>query len=179
MRIRHRGVPTLRGVGDRKCAFEGCNALEFRTTGYCLRHRRGLPDEEILLITRKPNESGKKGILENIGRTEIWWIPIIPLLTFPAFGFDLWYIEQSDVYGTEIPFLYTLAFILSFPSRAFLLFSPILLPIYAVYLVRINRRRKENGEWSLIIAMFHILSFIAPIICLLVFWMLASALGGA
>ena len=26
-------------MGDRKCAFEGCNALEFRTSGYCLGHK--------------------------------------------------------------------------------------------------------------------------------------------
>jgi hypothetical protein len=25
-------------MGERKCAIDGCNALEFRTTGYCLRH---------------------------------------------------------------------------------------------------------------------------------------------
>ena len=166
-------------MGERKCAFEGCNALEFRTSGYCLRHRGGLPDEKIHLIARKSQETGKKGIFDIIGRTEIWWIPIIPLLTFPAFGFDLWYIEQTEVYGTDLSFLYALAFIISFPSRIFLLCSPILLPIYAVYLVRINRQRKENGGLSPFLAMFHILSFIAPILCLLVFWMLASALGGA
>jgi hypothetical protein len=28
-------------VGDRKCAFDCCNALEFRTSGYCLRHKDG------------------------------------------------------------------------------------------------------------------------------------------
>ena len=122
-------------------------------------------------ITSTPEKTSQKPI------TEIWWIPIIPLLTFPAFGFDLWYIEQTEVYGTDLSFLYTLAFILSFPSRIFLLCSPILLPIYAVYLVRINRQRKENGEWNLFIAVFHILSFIAPILCLLVFWMLAGAMG--
>ena len=108
-------------MGDRNCAFEGCNALEFRTSGYCLRHRGGLPDEKTHPITRKPKETGKKDIFEIIGRTEIWWIPIIPLLTFPAFGFDLWYIEQTEVYGTDLSFLYTLAFILTFPSRIFLL----------------------------------------------------------
>ncbi len=32
-------TPILAGMGDRKCAFEGCNALEFRTSGYCLRHK--------------------------------------------------------------------------------------------------------------------------------------------
>ena len=164
-------------MGDRNCAFEGCNALEFRTSGYCLRHRGGLPDEKIPLISDERKKNGQKNIFEIIGRTEIWWIPIIPLMTFPAFGFDLWFIEQNEVYGNDLSFLYTLVFILSFPSRTFLLCSPISLPIYAVYLVRINRRRKENGERNLFIAMFHILSLIAPILCLLVFWMLVGALG--
>ena len=36
---------TVRGMGERKCAFEGCNALEFRTSGYCLRHKNGTPLE--------------------------------------------------------------------------------------------------------------------------------------
>jgi len=26
-------------VGERKCAYEGCNALEFRASGFCLRHK--------------------------------------------------------------------------------------------------------------------------------------------
>ena len=30
-------------MGERKCAFEGCNALEFRTSGYCLRHKEEAP----------------------------------------------------------------------------------------------------------------------------------------
>ena len=30
-------------MGQRKCAFEGCNALEFRTSGYCLRHKEEAP----------------------------------------------------------------------------------------------------------------------------------------
>ena len=167
----------MEGVGNRNCAFEGCNAPEFRTSGYCLRHRGSSPDEEGHLITRKSQETGKENISQIIGRTEIWWIPIIPLLTFPFFGYDLWYIEQTEVKGIDLSLLYTLAFILSFPIAILGLFSPILLPIYAVYLVRINRHRKENGEWSFFLAMFHILSFIAPILVLLVFWMLAGAVG--
>jgi len=39
-------------VGERKCAFEGCNALEFRTTGYCLRHKDGSPDDRAIPITK-------------------------------------------------------------------------------------------------------------------------------
>ena len=47
-------------MGERKCAFEGCNALEFRTSGYCLRHKeeatRGgtgkddVPPESVILF---------------------------------------------------------------------------------------------------------------------------------
>lgn len=33
-------------MGERKCAYEGCNALEFRTSGYCLRHKNGNPSEK-------------------------------------------------------------------------------------------------------------------------------------
>ena len=32
-------------MGERKCAFDGCNALEFRTSGYCLRHKGSLVSE--------------------------------------------------------------------------------------------------------------------------------------
>ena len=39
-------------MGERKCAFEGCNALEFRTTGYCLRHKDGNPSEQAIPIPR-------------------------------------------------------------------------------------------------------------------------------
>tara|TARA_X000001036_G_scaffold425616_1_gene452009 strand:+ start:53 stop:388 length:336 start_codon:yes stop_codon:yes gene_type:complete len=39
-------------VGERKCAFEGCNALEFRTTGYCLRHKDANPDKKAIPIPK-------------------------------------------------------------------------------------------------------------------------------
>ena len=39
-------------MGERKCAFEACNALELRTTGYCLRHKDGNPDERAIPITK-------------------------------------------------------------------------------------------------------------------------------
>ena len=116
--------------------------------------------------------------------TEIWWIPLISLASFPLFFFALSFTGLiaefeilGDAYSAEIAdFLLVLTF-----SACFLLSlcSPILLPIYAVYLVRIRRQRIENGEWNLFIAMFHILSFISPMLVILVFWSLASALGGA
>ena len=169
----------MTAVGERKCGFDGCNALEFRTSGYCLRHKGGTSDEKIPVILGKPGVSGVKPLFDNIGRTEIWWIPIIPLLTFPLFAFDAWYIEQTDGYDADPSFLYDLVYYLSLPFVILILFSPILLPIYAVYLVRIRRQRIGKGEWSLFIAMFHILSFTAPLLVLLVLWVLASALGGA
>ena len=46
-------------MGDRKCAFEGCNALEFRTTGYCLRHKGGMPDVNV--IAPREKDSRKSG----------------------------------------------------------------------------------------------------------------------
>ena len=30
-------------MGERNCAFDGCNALEFRSSGYCLRHKDDHP----------------------------------------------------------------------------------------------------------------------------------------
>ena len=51
-------------MGDRKCDFDGCNALEFRTSGYCLRHKDGRA--EIKLDIRKPGtrELSGKGLFD-------------------------------------------------------------------------------------------------------------------
>ena len=38
-------------MGERKCAYEGCNALEFRTSGYCLRHKDGNPQDKTPAIS--------------------------------------------------------------------------------------------------------------------------------
>ena len=35
-------------MGERNCAYEGCNALEFRTSGFCLRHKNENPVEKKL-----------------------------------------------------------------------------------------------------------------------------------
>ena len=36
-------------MGERKCAYEGCKALEFRTSGFCLRHKE--PNNEIKKVS--------------------------------------------------------------------------------------------------------------------------------
>jgi len=164
-------------VGDRNCSFEGCNALEFRTSGYCLRHRGGLPDEKTHLIARKSTETGKKAIFAIIGRTEIWWIPIIPLVYPPIILLAFSHILEVELSDAAPHFLYELLYLFLTPIIILVFLSPIILPFYAVYLVRINRRRKENGTSNLFLTMFHILSFVPPLFVFLLFWVWASAQG--
>ena len=164
-------------MGDRNCAFVGCNALEFRTSGYCLRHRGGLPDEKIHLTTRKPKETGKKDIFEIIGRTEIWWIPIIPLVYPPILLLAFPHIADVELGDAAPYFLYELVylFVWLFVKPVFL--TPVILPVYVLYLVRINRRRRENGASNILLTMFHIISIAPTAIGFLLFWVWASAQG--
>ena len=118
-----------------------------------------------------------KPILGNIGRTELWWIPLIPLASLPLFRFALGYVEQIEVYNSDPSLLYDLVFIFSLPFAILALLSPILLPVYAVYLVRITRQRIEDGKWNLFLTIFHLLSFIFPLLVFLVFWLLAASSG--
>ena len=41
-------------MGDRKCAFEECNALEFRNSEYCLRHTDITEDDTISDYSNSP-----------------------------------------------------------------------------------------------------------------------------
>ena len=56
------------GVGDRKCGFDGCNALEFRTSGYCLRHKDGRA--EILPVINRSGirEPSGKGLFDIVSK---------------------------------------------------------------------------------------------------------------
>ena len=103
-----------------------------------------------------------KPILANIGRTEFWWLPLIPLASLPLFRFALGYVEQIVVYDADPSFLYYLVFIFSIPFAILALLSPILLPIYAVYLVRLTWQRFKDGTLTLSVSLLHILSFIVP-----------------
>ena len=103
-----------------------------------------------------------KPILANIGRTEFWWLPLIPLASLPLFRFALGYVEQIEVYDADPSFLYDLVFIFSIPFAILALLSPILLPIYAVYLVRLTWQRFKDGTLTSSVSILHILSFIVP-----------------
>ena len=132
-------------VGERKCAFEGCNALEFRATGYCLRHKGGLPEEKIA-YSGTPDEDGQEIIPDPllIPKIALGYVPfVIFLLLLTSLG--------SDAFAGYYLFIY---------SGMCLVF---LLPLYAVYLVRLTWQRYKDGTLTLYVFIFHILSFIVPL----------------
>jgi hypothetical protein len=49
-------------MGSRKCAFENCNALEFRNSEYCLRHKDGLQEDKEKKNTPKKRHEGNPDI---------------------------------------------------------------------------------------------------------------------
>ena len=140
------GAPVLIVMGDRKCEFDGCNALEFRTSRYCLRHRGGLPYEKTRYFEEPQNTGPEPATMDD---------PL--LIPKIALGY--------------VPFVWLLLLITSFGSDAFagysiLIFSGtclvFLLPLYAVYLVRLTWQRFKDGTLTLSVSIFHILSFIVP-----------------
>ncbi len=156
----HRGPPILTGVGDRKCEFDGCNALEFRTSGFCLRHKGGSPDEENPVITGTHEKNSRKAV------TEDWRIHFFALGYVP---FAILLVEFD--YRTDEEFgLWRLVSLMN-------LFLFFLLPIYADYLVRINRQRKENGTRKLALTIFYLFLFIVPLLWLLLMLILSMLVG--
>ena len=75
-------------MGERKCAFEGCNALEFRTSGYCLRHKEEAPlggigkDEASGERDSVPRIHGKSARM-GVGRRFLRW-PHIAVFADPS-----------------------------------------------------------------------------------------------
>tara|TARA_B100000927_G_scaffold93364_1_gene75379 strand:- start:731 stop:1141 length:411 start_codon:yes stop_codon:yes gene_type:complete len=65
-------------VGERKCGFDGCNALEFRTTGYCLRHKDGEPSQEVFTLEGRSSEV--KGSLKESAGVLLIILGILPSL---------------------------------------------------------------------------------------------------
>tara|TARA_B100000676_G_scaffold227614_1_gene225569 strand:+ start:131 stop:541 length:411 start_codon:yes stop_codon:yes gene_type:complete len=85
-------------VGERKCAFESCNALEFRTTGYCLRHKDGTASQEMLTLESRSSE--EKGSLKESAGVLLIVIGILPFL----FGFLLFLRSLGILETTHNPF---------------------------------------------------------------------------
>ncbi len=69
-------------MGERKCGFDGCNALEFRTTGYCLRHK----DDEMVV----------KNMGEVKESTSIEWILFLVGIPISLFGYRVLQVEPMS-----------------------------------------------------------------------------------
>jgi len=85
-------------MGERNCAIEGCNALEFRASGYCLRHKDDhpwlAPPEPALEFVAQSKEEWKKKEEEIWGgpfgwliALTVWFFPPILLLLIPIYMF--------------------------------------------------------------------------------------------
>ena len=61
-------------MGERKCAFEGCNALEFRTSGYCLRHKGGIPKVEEGSDNSEYTLHANSGSRSHSQSDSDWWV---------------------------------------------------------------------------------------------------------
>ena len=77
-------------MGERKCAFEDCNALEFRTTGYCFRHKDGVANE------KKPTISNIDSAKSNSIKSFIGIILIIIGLPMSITGL-IWMMDDTYV----------------------------------------------------------------------------------
>ena len=75
-------------MGDNKCAYDGCNALEFRTSGYCLRHKEGPKTTLISEINPVINEISEGIDMANTSTLEhnnvVWFI--VGLFAGPLFA---------------------------------------------------------------------------------------------
>ena len=138
-------------MGDRKCGFDGCNALEFRTSGFCLRHKGGLPYEKTRYF-RTPEKKRSESLI----KTNPLLIPKIALGYVPF----VWFFIFLTSLGSDTFAAYNI-----FISSG--MFLVILLPLYAVYLVRLTWQRFKTGTLDLYVSIFHILSFIVPFAWLL------------
>ena len=158
--INYRATPILTRMGERKCEFDGCNALEFRTSGYCLRHKGGLPHEKTRYF-ETPEENRPEPVLTQLlrwQRTDPLLIPKIALGYVPFVWLLLFLTSLgSDIFAGYYIFIY---------SGMCLVF---LLPFYATYLVWLTWQRFKDGTLTSSVSIFHILSFFVPFAWFLLF----------
>ena len=136
---------------DRKCQFSGCRSLTFRSTDYCWKHQEGKPHEKT-----RYSENSEKTRPEPVTITDPLLIPKIALGYVPF----VWFFIFLTSLGSDTFAAYNI-----FISSG--MFLVILLPLYAVYLVRLTWQRFKNGTLDLYVSIFHILSFIVPFAWLL------------
>ena len=140
-------------MGERNCAVDGCNALEFRTTGICNRHlSMGVdPSEDppSIEVGKHSEDMAEppvsKTIDANIGRTDSL---LIPKIVLGYVGLSILSLTSVDGW-------------LSLFSSAMCGFF-VLLPLYTIYLVFLGWKQFKDGTLSSSESKFHVhaLSFI-------------------
>ena len=76
-------------MGDRRCAAEGCNALEFRTEGWCQRHRvdnSPLPIQDENISSSPPSSPPSSPDFSNIVKPEPTFRYMAALFVFIGFS---------------------------------------------------------------------------------------------
>jgi len=73
-------------MGERKCAFNDCNALEFRGTGYCLRHKEEGSNKEKNNAMEVPGNKKE-------GEVKVEWILFFIGIPISLFGYRLLQVE--------------------------------------------------------------------------------------
>ena len=133
-------------MDDRKCQFADCRSLTFRSTDYCWKHQEGKPHEKTRYFETPEKTRPKPATISDpllIPRIALGYVPfVIFLLLLTSFG--------SDAFAGYYLFIF---------SGMCLVF---LLPLYAVYLVRLTWQRFKDGTLTLSVSLLHILSFIVP-----------------
>jgi len=84
-------------MGKRNCAFEGCNALEFRTSGYCLKHNGHTSEEgknDIMSVDSEEYDTTKHIPVQEM---ELGWVLFIMGFPLLFFGFKL--LQMEPVIG--------------------------------------------------------------------------------
>lgn len=114
-------------MGKRNCAIQGCNSLEFRTSKFCLRHKDGKPEENLVFSSRSSEEMLTTTVC------------ILVSLPFLFWGLILIFNDNTGIYELYSPIFGTL-FLVIFSS----LFFPSVIWKNTTYLLSDNDSEVET-----------------------------------
>ena len=122
-----------------------------------------------------PEPSESEPVPGKIGDTEIWWLPFVALGFFPLIFSIMWLENSLD---DPPSWFWVFWDYVVYPVVSISLgLSPILVLVYVVYLVRVTRKRIENGTTNLALSLFHLVTLIVPFLGFGLFLLFAGASG--
>jgi hypothetical protein len=81
-------------VGERNCAFSGCNALEFRTTEYCLQHKdsgsKSLAPPTKIIVENNYRDQREKNTYGGGNFRKVTWF-VVGLIFLPLLIYLPWF----------------------------------------------------------------------------------------